>query len=155
MNKSKVFAEVTLQDSKYFDASDPADRKTWKAIFDFLDRSWWTRVWVVQEATGMLAVWIFCGEAGITFSAVEVTMGILRQLIRYPEVSEVIGKGSHNNILTLYELKSRRRARKLSHPDALQRFYKYECSELEIRYTRRWVSRTMLETSLSQIARSR
>lgn len=73
----------------------------------------------MQEITSTPAVWIFCGEAGITFSAVEVTMRILRELIRYPEALVVIGKGSYDNNLTLYELKSRRRARKLSLLDAL------------------------------------
>ena len=55
-------------------------------------------------------------------------MVVLREHIHYPETTEVIGKGGYDNILTLYELKSRRRARQLTLLDALQRFYKYGCS---------------------------
>lgn len=129
MSKSKAFAEVTSQNPKFFDASDPADRKAWQAIFELLERSWWTRAWVVQKATSTLEVWILCGEAGITFSAVDLTMGILRELVRDPATFAVIGKGSYDSILTLYELKWRHGLGMLTLLDALQRFYKYGCSE--------------------------
>jgi hypothetical protein len=40
----------------------PSADKAWCAIHNLCEREWWTRSWVVQEATSPVHTWLCCGE---------------------------------------------------------------------------------------------
>ena len=47
---------------------EPYDFKTWNEIGKFFGKSWWERVWVMQEGTALRATRLFYGEDSLTFT---------------------------------------------------------------------------------------
>lgn len=57
----------------------PYDEKTWKSIFSLLQRSWFERVWVLQEALSCSRVLLQCGRDSIPWVNVRKALLVLRQ----------------------------------------------------------------------------
>jgi hypothetical protein len=48
------------------DCSNPASTASWLAVHKLLHRRWWSRAWIVQEATvNRELTWIFCGSRNV------------------------------------------------------------------------------------------
>ncbi|KAL8904162.1 MAG: hypothetical protein Q9207_003454 [Kuettlingeria erythrocarpa] len=57
----------------------PYDKKTWKSIISLLHRSWFERVWVLQEALSCDRVLLQCGRDSIPWVNVRKALLVLRQ----------------------------------------------------------------------------
>ena len=57
----------------------PYEKKTWKSIFSLLHRSWFERVWVLQEALLCNRVLLQCGRDSIPWVNVRKALLVLRQ----------------------------------------------------------------------------
>lgn len=57
----------------------PYEKRTWKSIFSLLQRSWFERVWVLQEALLCNRVLLQCGRDSILWVDVRKSLLVLRQ----------------------------------------------------------------------------
>lgn len=49
----------------------PADSETWRELWDFFSRSWFTRTWIIQEAVLSADPWIVCGYSCLPWDALK------------------------------------------------------------------------------------
>ncbi|KAH8800345.1 hypothetical protein F5884DRAFT_810065 [Xylogone sp. PMI_703] len=126
---SAAFAEVSPGNTSFFNSLEAGDLQKWKSIFELFNVPWWTRAWVVQEATSKPDLWIFAGTSLIEFRGVEFAMGILQELERFPEFVRNMGKGHADNVFVMYEIREKRKRQNLRLLDALSKLYKHGCAD--------------------------
>lgn len=124
-----AFEEVNPRNTSLYNVSEAQDLQKWKSIFELFNVAWWTRAWVVQEATSKAALWMFAGSSLIEFRGIEFTMGILQELERYPEFVRKMGRGHADNVFSMFEIREKRKRRSLRLLDLLSLLYKYGCAD--------------------------
>jgi hypothetical protein len=51
---------------RLLDCANPTSVDSWHAVEKVLHRAWWSRAWIVQEATiAQESTWIFCGSKNV------------------------------------------------------------------------------------------
>ncbi|MCJ1432239.1 hypothetical protein MMC27_001595 [Xylographa pallens] len=73
-----VFLYNLLQLNAPWQILDPsAHSRPWKGLFDILSRSWFSRVWIIQEVAPCDRISLFCGRMQMPFQALQKLLGLL------------------------------------------------------------------------------
>ena len=91
------------------------DQKIWRAIKNLMQREWWTRIWVVQEALRSRRIHVQCGEKRVDIEQFVKLVKAKESRINQPEQSELPSENPFENILSdWYVLKNQVEASGLS-----------------------------------------
>jgi hypothetical protein len=78
--------------------------QAWDAIGMLLQRDWWSRAWIIQEATCSVATFFYCGESkgnAVTWADVQVTQMIRDTLTETHLCTELAGRVKVDRVLAL------------------------------------------------------
>lgn len=82
-SKERALAAITREDiSKIIGEDQGISEDTWAGIHDLLERPWWSRIWVYQEATAPTrhSKTVHCGPYTVTFNELLVANKIIQHL---------------------------------------------------------------------------
>lgn len=64
--------------------SSISSERSWNAVDKLINRAWWGRAWVVQEATGPVRTYAMCGKSSLLFTDLVRSLLVGRLITRIP-----------------------------------------------------------------------
>ncbi|MCJ1251249.1 hypothetical protein MMC30_008480 [Trapelia coarctata] len=89
-----ALASISPQDERFHGPPDTEAARAWPAFTELCSRKWWTRTWIVQEASLNQQVAIFCGNQGIEWKSLISNVFVSMELARYPGFQHLLGFGN-------------------------------------------------------------
>lgn len=95
-------------------AMDPTELKTWKGLMSIFQRSWWKRVWVIQEVVCSNSILLLCGHKAIEWERFKAATVSIHHYLRGPQhiESEIPGFGAEPGFNSLLLMENLRLAKK-------------------------------------------
>lgn len=81
--ESTLISHISPGDPVFWGEPGSKCHAAWQAIFKLLDRPWFTRAWIVQEATATYERMFFCGDRMVKWAHVITTSFVAHELTLY------------------------------------------------------------------------
>lgn len=74
------FSQLQIPDGLEYRGFPPKEHlgKSWKDLWDFLDRPWFSRLWIIQEVALSRNAWVMCGKHLMSWSMLETACANLK-----------------------------------------------------------------------------